>query len=188
MKRLPVAFSHFPWAVRRAIVRLGWPGLAGLGLLAFSLGFALLGTQPERERLAALTTEYARLLSQIRVRGPQAEVPSVHGQLSGFYAFFPPTESVPAALGRVHMAARNHRLTLEKGEYKLSREQGFPVQRYQVTLPVVGQYAQLRGFVNSVLDTVPNAAVDELNLKRKDIAAGQIEARVRFSLFLGAQP
>jgi Tfp pilus assembly protein PilO len=188
MKSLRVAFSHFAWAVRRAIVRLGWPGLAGLGLLAFSLGFALLVTQPERERLTELTSEYARLSAQVRVRGPKAEVPTVRGQLSGFYAFFPLTESVPAALGRVHKAARNHRLTLEKGEYKLSREQGFPVQRYQVTLPVVGQYAQVRGFVNSVLDAVPNAAVDELILKRKDIAAGQLEARVRFSLFLGGQP
>ena len=188
MKRLGVATNHFAWTVRRAIVRLGWPGLAGLGLLAFSLGFALLATQSERERLAALTSEYSRLLAQIRVRAPRAEVPTVHGQLSAFYAFFPPTESVPAALGQVHMAARKHRLTLEKGDYKLAREQGFPVQHYQVDLPVVGQYAKIRGFVNSVLDTVPNAAVDELILKRKNIAEDQLEARVRFSLYLGAQP
>ena len=139
-----------------------------------------------RDRAARLAR--ARHGGRLDLVARLADDPTVQGQLSGFYAFFPLTESVPAALGRVHKAARNHRLTLEKGEYKLSREQGFPVQRYQVTLPVVGQYAQVRGFVNSVLDAVPNAAVDELILKRKDIAAGQLEARVRFSLFLGGQP
>ena len=57
-----------------------------------------------------------------------------------------------------------------------------------MTLPVLGEYTQVRGFVNSVLDTVPNAAVDELTLKREEIADEQLEARVRFSLFLGEQP
>ncbi len=188
MKPLRFELSHVTWAVKRSIVRLGWPGLAGLVLFVFALSFALLGIQPARERLAALTSERAGLSAQLGARGPQAERATARGQLSNFYAFFPLTEGVPDVLGQVQKAAQRHRLTLDKGEYKLAQEQGFPILRYQVTLPVVGEYTQVRGFVNAVLDTVPNAAVDELTLKREDIVDEQLEARVRFSLFLGGQP
>jgi Tfp pilus assembly protein PilO len=107
-------------------------------------------------------------------------------QLSNFYAFFPLSENVPELLGRVNQSALQHQLMLEKGEYKLSREAEFGLARYQVTLPVRGQYADVRGFVNDVLEAIPSAAVEELTLKRETIDAPELEARVRFVIFLGS--
>jgi Tfp pilus assembly protein PilO len=94
---------------------------------------------------------------------------------------------VPELLGRINRAAVQNQLLLEKGEYKLSREADFRLARYEVTLPVSGDYARVRGFVNDVLEAVPSAALDELTLKRASIDSPDLEARVRFSLFLGAQ-
>jgi hypothetical protein len=54
--------------------------------------------------------------------------------------------------------------------------------RYRMTLPVSGTYPQVRAFVVDVLRDVPAAALDDIQLRRD--AAGRIEARVRFSLFL----
>lgn len=188
MRRSRVQASHLAWRVKRGLVRLRWPGLAGLALLVFAVSFALLGIEPARERLAKLTGEQTTLSTQLRARGPQERPATVRSQLSNFYAFFPLTDGVPELLRKIQQAAQRHHLTLDKGEYKLAREQDFPVVRYQVTLPMVGEYTEVRGFVNSVLDTVPAAAVDELVLKREDIGEEQLEARVRFSLFLGMRP
>ncbi len=79
-----------------------------------------------------------------------------------------------------------NQLLLEKGEYKLSREADFRLARYQVTLPVSGDYARVRGFVNDVLEAVPSAALDELTLKRESVDQPELEARVRFSSVPGS--
>ena len=68
-----------------------------------------------------------------------------------------------------------------------NHERGFPLARYQVTLPVQGSYGEVRGFVDAVLDAVPAAALEELALKREEIGEPLVEARVRFVLFLGAE-
>jgi Tfp pilus assembly protein PilO len=90
-------------------------------------------------------------------------------------------------LGKVQAAARANDLQLEKGEYRLSQERDFALARYQVTLPLRGSYPQVRGFVNDVLDAVPAAALEDLALKREAADDPMLEARVRFTLFLGAQ-
>ena len=188
MSSRSASLGQLGWTIRRGMVRLGRAGVIGMLLLLGALAILLLAIEPAHQRLGTLADEQARLQAQMMSREPSRERPTVRGQLSDFYAFFPATDSVPRALGTVHKAARRHDLTLEKGEYKLVREPNFPLLRYQVTLPVAGRYADIRGFVNRVLDSLPNAAVDQLILKRDDIGAGQIEARVRFSLYLGEQP
>ena len=116
---------------------------------------------------------------------PQAERPTRRSQLSNFYAFFPLTDAVPDILGRIQRAAQRNDLTLARGEYKFTEERDFQLARYQITLPVAGAYSQVRGFVNDVLDAVPAAALEELTLKREAIGEDTLEARVRFTLFLG---
>lgn len=172
------------WYVRRGVVSLGWQGVMGLLLLAFAAGLFVKGIVPARNEVAQLSDELDSLAERVRVRGPQSSHPTVHGQLSEFYGFFPPIESVPDTLARIQAAAQRQGLVLDKGEYRLEGEQGFAVRRYQVTLPVAGTYAQVRSFVNNVLDEVPHAAVDELIMNRKDIAHQNLEVRVRFSVFL----
>jgi Tfp pilus assembly protein PilO len=185
MTQAAVHSGHVLWTLKRGLLRLGSAGLIGLVLILLALGVLLLGVQPMQQRIAALDAEQSRLSSQLRTRGPQRFGSlGVREQLVDFYAFFPSTEQIPQLLDKIQHAARDQRLTLAQGDYKLSRDPGFPVQRYQASLPVMGQYAQVRSFVNAVLDTVPNAALDELILERDDIGDRQLEARVRFTLFV----
>jgi Tfp pilus assembly protein PilO len=76
---------------------------------------------------------------------------------------------------------------LEKGEYRLSRESEFRLSRYQMTLPVRGSYTDIRGFVNDVLDAVPAVALEDLTLKREAADDPELEAKVRFLLYLGVE-
>jgi hypothetical protein len=59
--------------------------------------------------------------------------------------------------------------------------------RYQVILPVKGDYTNVREFVNDVLGAVPSAALEELALKRESIEVPELESRVRFTLFLTSE-
>lgn len=177
--------SRAAWTVKRGLIRLRWPGIVGLGLLLLTAGLGALSIHTTQQRVQALSDDVARLSARLGQRGAASASASGRSQLSNFYAFFPLTENVPELLGRVHRAAMQNQLLLRKGEYKLSREVDFHLARYEVTLPVTGDYGRVRGFVNDVLQAVPSAALDELTLKREAVDQSELEARVRFSLFLG---
>jgi Tfp pilus assembly protein PilO len=187
VKLLPGGVAGLAWTGKRGLIKLRWPGLLGLTLLVFALAFYAFGTAPMRARLAALETQRADLAARIGARGPSTQPTTQRSQLSNFYAFFPLTRALPDLLGSIERAAKSNRLQLDKGEYRLSLEHGFPLARYQVTLPVQGSYGEVRGFVNAVLDAVPAAALEELALKREEIGEPLVEAHVRFVLFLGAE-
>lgn len=186
--RLPRAeTARVAWSIKRGLVRLRWPGFAGLALLAAAAGLAWFAVQPARERLRALEGQYAELSARARGTHQPAEPRTQRSQLADFYAFFPLTEAVPEMLGQIQRAAQRNDLLLAKGEYKFSEERDFHLASYQVTLPVSGGYAQVRGFVNDVLDAIPAAALEELTLKREASDADALEARVRFVLYLGRE-
>lgn len=175
------------WSIKRWFIRLRWPGFTGLLLLIVGIAIYVFGVLPAREHLRLLAAEQIQLVARLGSRGNEAARPSERGQLSNFYAFFPLTEAVPELLGQIARAAQRNRLSLDKGEYRLGRDKDFRLARYQVTFPMRGSYTQVRGFVNAVLDAVPAAALDELTLKRESIGDQDLEARVRFTLFLGAE-
>jgi hypothetical protein len=175
------------WTLKRALIKLRWPGLVGLALIVFALAFYSLGSAPMRARLDALEKQRADLAARAGGRGPSAQPTTQRSQLANFYAFFPLTRAVPDLLAAVERAAKGNGLSLDRGEYRLSQERGFPLARYQVTLPVQGTYGEVRGFVNAVLDSVPAAALEELALKREEVGLPLVEARVRFVLFVGVE-
>jgi Tfp pilus assembly protein PilO len=94
-------------------------------------------------------------------------------------------QSSPDWLGKIHAAARSKGLALRSGEYRLERAADQRFARYQITLPVVGSYAQIRGFVGQVLADVPAAALEDITLRRESASSPSLEARIRLTLYLG---
>jgi hypothetical protein len=76
-------------------------------------------------------------------------------------------------------------VALDSGEYRLSRTAGERLARYEITLPLKGSYAQIRGFVADVLAAVPAAVLDEVNLRREGVDSARLDARVRLTLYVG---
>ena len=64
------------------------------------------------------------------------------------------------------------------------RERAGELTRYQIVLPVHGDYVHVRRFLASVLRDVPYAALDGVSFERKKVSDATIEARVRLSLFM----
>ena len=174
--------------VRSGLERLGKAGVIGLALAAFAVAFYFSAVAPAERELVDLRTEAERLQERLQAGGLAAGAAkgTPAEQLATFYAFFPRPHSSPDWLGKIHAAARAKGLVLRSGEYKLERSVDPRLARYQITLPVVGSYAQIRGFVGQVLADVPAAALEEITLRRESVSTPTLEARIRLTLYLGS--
>lgn len=171
---------------RSEIERLGRLGVAGIALLVFAATYQLTAVAPLDAELSELRTQADALRKRLSMHGSPADAPRAGApeQLATFYAFFPAAQSSPDWLGKIHLAARAKGLQLQSGEYALERTADQKLARYRITLPVVGSYAQIRGFVAQVLADVPAAALDEISLRRESVSSPALEARIRLTLYL----
>jgi Tfp pilus assembly protein PilO len=172
---------------RESVEALGLAGVVGIALLVFAATLYGTAVAPRAAERAALQAEAERLRERLRMSGsPAGAKGTLAEQLATFYAFFPPAQSSPDWLGKIHAAAKAKGLVLQSGEYKLERSADARLARYQITLPVTGSYAQLRGFIGQVLTDVPAAALEEITLRRESVASPRLEARIRLTLYLGS--
>lgn len=165
---------------------LGRPGVIGIALLAFSLSLAVSTLWPSWQELEGQRAKAAA--AQARLRTAAARAParddSPAGQLRAFYAVFPLHTEDPEPLAHVFAAARDSGLELSRGEYAVVTDRQTGLVLYRITLPVRGAYTQIREFVAGSLKAVPALALDELAFERRNISETQVEARVRFTLYL----
>ena len=173
--------------LRAEVDRLGRSGVVGIALAGFAAAFYFSAVAPAEERRAGLRAEAERLRERLQMGGTATGAKGTPAeQLAMFYAFFPPPQSSPDWLGKIHAAARAKGLVLRSGEYKLERSPDQRLARYQITLPVAGSYAQIRGFIGQVLADVPAAALEEITLRRENVSNPTLEARIRLTLYLGS--
>jgi Tfp pilus assembly protein PilO len=173
--------------LRARVESLGTAGVVGVALVVFAATLYATAVAPLSAERARLRAEAERMQQRLQMSGSPAGVKgTLAEQLATFYAFFPPPQSSPDWLGKIHAAAKAKGLVLQSGEYKLERSPESRLARYQITLPVTGSYAQLRGFVGQVLADVPAAALEEITLRRESVSSPRLEARIRLTLYLGS--
>jgi hypothetical protein len=167
-------------------LRLGWSGLLGLALLLGSGLFYWFVICSGEAELKQLRNQESMLRSRLqRAQSIPAADRGPAEQLETFYSHFPDKRGVPVALKKIYAAADRHNLQLAKGEYRLIKERDAKLARYQITLPITGSYSRMRGFAAEVLRELPFASLDDISMERDAIANPQVEARVRFTLYLG---
>jgi hypothetical protein len=159
--------------------RLGAAGVLGIGVLLACGGFYVTALAPVEQEAKAQRLALERL----RARTPHQPVSSGGrgDELRRFYNLFPPASQLTDEVERLHRLARVAGLDLAQGEYRLERR-ATGLWAYRVTLPVRGNYAQLRGFLGTLLTDMPTASLDALRFERKKAADTQLEAQVRVTL------
>lgn len=165
---------------------LGLPGVLGVGLLLLALAALFSAVMPiqkdlERSRMAQQRAEQA---ARVQADGGSAKPQSRAEQLKTFYGAFPTEITAADALQSIYDAANQNGLTLTHGEYSMAADDGMPLARYNIALPVVGSYEQIRGFIAAALAAVPALALDHVDFQRQKIGDPQIEAKLRMTLFL----
>jgi Tfp pilus assembly protein PilO len=165
--------------------RIGKTGIVGLALVIFSAITFISGNLPLRQQYADRSAELAvarKDASDLRA-GTVAETPEL--KATRFVDGLPTIDDVPIVLGGIVTVAAASGLELEQGTYEYVAADGSSIARYQMTLPVVGTYPEIREFVEDVLATAPAVSLDSLRIERGAVSEATITADLKFSILLG---
>lgn len=168
--------------LRYQLQRQGWLAVVGLLLLLLALGLQWAWVDGLHVRNSELQ-EALTAQRQAQVRKPQASEQKAQRQ-AAFYAALPDATEAVEAIGVLNRAAARQKVALVTAEYRVTRSGAGPLLRYQINVPLRGDYVHLHAWLSEVMNALPNAALDELSLKRDDAAVDALEARARFTVFL----
>lgn len=172
--------------LRFGLAVIGWPGALGLALLIVgaTLQFLMLPRQELATDAARRDAERQRQAWLQAATGHRA--PDLADSLAQFRERLTTEGKADEALDVIQRDARKNGLQLAGIDYKWQRQPAARLAEVQITMPVKGGYASLRGFLDDVLTDVPGLALEQCDLQRDSIAAASAEARLRFTLYLRA--
>jgi hypothetical protein len=166
----------------------GRSGIVGVALLVFSLVCFLAANSPLHGQLAQLRADLltAQQTQATRRQAGLDLTPRV--QLQTLVSKLPARAQLPAITEQIIAEADAAGLALERGTYAVDIVHSGAIARARIVFPVHGSYPNIRRFVDGTLGAVPGAAVDGLRFERKDISAAEVDAEVRFLVYLRNSP
>ncbi|HMH16534.1 MAG TPA: GspMb/PilO family protein [Burkholderiales bacterium] len=166
------------------IERLGSPGKLALVLLAGTAIFLEAGLRPLEAQSERLDRSIERATKQTRSADPNLiRTASPSGKLAAFYRFFERDETTTDWLAKFYAIAEKSGLTLRTAEYQLIKGPG-KLDRYEIALPLAGDYAQIRAFLENVLIEMPVLSLDQVSFRRKRTNDLTVETDVRLTLHI----
>ena len=161
--------------------------LAVIALLLFPAILFFTTLRPAQQEAERLRREHRAALINLKAAS-DARPRSVPDQISGFYASLPDAgKKQSEALAQLARIAQETGVTYAQGSYQLTRVDGTRMVRYEINLPVVGGYAQVRAFLARTLNDMPYVALTQVGFERPKIADARIEARVKLVLYLKSE-
>ncbi|WP_435626531.1 GspMb/PilO family protein [Candidatus Ferrigenium straubiae] len=174
------------WASRRWLRILGRSGVLAIGMLVVFPPFYFSAISPAQERLDAARSSELSLRERILHAGKSLDggwrTPAE--QLTEFYRFFPEERHSPQWLERLAALAEKNGLSLNEGEYKVARGKAGRLMRFQIILPVKGEYPRIRSFLAALPAETPIIALEHVQFSRQNIGDSAVEARISLALYL----
>jgi hypothetical protein len=143
--------------------------------------------RPERARLAE-ALRHAAVLQRAPAPGLPAAHPPARSELDRFYARFASQDAFPDAIDQLLRTAAAHSLSLDEGAYTVTREDAGKLVRFQIMLPLRGNYPQVRNFLAALAYDVPGIALENAQFERRDVADPALDVKLRLVLFLARAP
>jgi hypothetical protein len=172
------------WNSNRLIPKMGWPGILAIGLLATSIPVFFSSIRPLQSEQQSirhnLSSDYDQSINKKVNRSLETPVE----QLAEFYEFFPPETESPRLLGMMVDIANNNNLALNHGEYSLVRDTVGQLRRYKITLPVTGNYPQIRKYLSKLIVEIPYMSLENVQFERKDIEDLDLQAKIILVLYM----
>jgi hypothetical protein len=182
MKREAIARARV--CAEIALWRHGWAWPLAFTLLAGAIAIWLFWLEParrERDRARAeLAQEHAVVAGAI---SPKAAAPDARQKLEALQDMLRRSPDSAQLVRKMAVLAQAELIALAQSDYQ---QQAITtgVSRVQVTQPVRASYPQLRRYIESVLRDVPNASLDQVVAHRENVGLGQVEARLKWSLWI----
>ena len=162
--------------------RTGRVGLVGIALLLASAMFFFSTHLQVVGEAAALRADLAN------ARARAATTPAGGNESAQVLRHLPSRAEMPALLGVLLQQADDAKLTVDTGKYEMTTAKAGAITRYRVSFPVTGPYPQVRKFIDATLLALPAVAITELNIERKAIGDGAVEARLRLTFYTRGAP
>lgn len=163
---------------------LGALAIVSLALLATSAAFFIFAVKPLEERAMRLDRQLASTARRSAPEGiTRVGAGTPEARITAFYRFFEREENTVEWLAKIYGIAGGAGLELRTAEYRLA-ETRQRIERYQITLPVAGSYAQIRSFLEGALAEIPVLSLDQVSFRRKSAAEPRVEAEVVLTLHL----
>lgn len=181
----------FVLQARLTTMRFGWTNgmaclLCAIGACAWLWGVPHMRAQLEADQQALVHAQ--RLLQSSQSTPSSAPRSAAEDNLARFYDALGDRRYSEQQVKTLFAVARKTNLVLSQAEYRWSTDKNGRYWTYQILLPVKGSYGAIRQFCEQTLLAVPFASLDDINFKREAIASGTLEAKLRFTLYLGDGP
>ena len=172
--------------MRRAPTLLGWPGMAGIGVLTACAAFYLSTILQAEKQLASLHHRVLTVQDQLKHgdQGSHSSQRTPEEQLAKFYSLFPQHDDLPQRMEKIFSSAQSHGIGLEQGEYKVTRESEGGLVRFQMTFPVKGDYPRIRKYLSSLMTDIPTLALQQVQFKREKVGDATVDADIKLVLYL----
>ena len=180
------AFAALALRARLAVAARG-PFFCGACVLLLAGAAAVAWLLPQR---ALQAQRHAVALGLARMPPPLDKPAPViaNENLALFYATLGEKRYAEQQVKTLFGIAAKSGLSLSQGDYKSGYDRNARVHTYQVTLPVKGSYGAIWKFSMLSLRAIPFASLDDISFKRDSIGEPALEARVRMTFYLSAQP
>lgn len=162
--------------------RMSWPGLVALALLSLALALgAVARPYLQDERDQALKRYVARLDTSVRLAAAAASAAAAKDPRDLARENLPSVAERGQAVAKLLKLLRQPDAGVQGAEYQ-TEEWAPELLRLRVSLPFNGRYAALRVLVANILDELPFAALDGLELEAPD-GTQMLEGKLQISLF-----
>jgi Tfp pilus assembly protein PilO len=147
-------------------------------MMLFAVVFLVSAMLPQQHDLS----ELERQLQAAHQPGNGRDAAPV--RLSRFMNTLPRRSELPSIVGQVFKLAAAAQVTLDRGRYELSPMRAGNLAQYRMTFPIKGRYPDIRLFIDSVMTTVPSAALEGLRVERKAVGEETVSADLRLAVFV----
>lgn len=164
------------------------PGiLVGLALLVLTLVVYLTFARQFNERQQAQRSAITRLSNQAsEPTSPQSSL-VVLDQKRFFYEGLGYVSHLDEPLKILQSIGRDTGITISQSSFRYRPIPATSLIAYDITFPAKGSYVAIRQFCEQFLVAVPFASLVEINLKRDSIQSAQLDAKLKFTLYLNTQ-
>jgi hypothetical protein len=178
------------WRLRAEIAlwRYGWLWVALSALIIASLVFHSWWLPYRASVVSAQSSRLTALQNTLeqKRRAPKADLPMTDDAQAAQQLMkisYAPSE-VSTTLLLIQQIAKAKGIVLSQSEFQTSNEGHGSLRQVQVTLPVRCTYLQLRDFTTTLLRQLPGVSLDQVVLKRDNVAQAQADIRLKLSIWV----
>lgn len=184
------------WLSVQVLKRLSVFGLLGFIIASISGLFYFFKILPIQMQVEVTESNAKNTPTQIfeSIKPAQLPVKNTVDEVNRFYGSFSTPADLPQYLSRIFQAATKQKLLLNQGDYKFTKVKltnaqnnsnvQEPLSRYEMVLPITGEYVQIRQFIVQILFENPSLALANIQITRENTMSKTVEARLELVLFL----